>query len=143
VSVEENKAVIDRYREEVFNEKNLLAVDKYVAPNYVRHDPGAPAQVRGPDGVKQLAAGFFAAFPDIHFDAEDVIAEGDMVVQRLTSRGTHQGEFMGIPPTGQQLKVAAIEIFRLVDGKIVEQWVEADYLGLLQQLGVIPPMGGE
>jgi steroid delta-isomerase-like uncharacterized protein len=141
MSMEENRAIVDRYREEVFNEKNLAAIPKYVAPHYVRRDPGAPAEVRGPDGVKQLAAMFFAAFPDIHFDAEDIIAEGDKVVQRLTSRGTHQGEFMGIPPTGKQLTVTAIEIFRLADGQIAEQWVEADYLGLLQQLGVVPPMG--
>ncbi len=141
MSIEENKTIIDHYREEVFNEKNLAAVDKYVAPGYVRHDPGAPVEVRGPEGVKQLAGAFFAAFPDIHFAAEDIIAEGDKVVQRLTSHGTHQGEFMGIPPTGKHLTVTAIEIFRLDDDRIAEQWVEADYLGLMQQLGVIPPMG--
>ena len=141
MSLEENKAIVDRYREEVFNEKTLAATEKYVSPSYVRHDPGAPAEVRGPDGVKQLATMFFAAFPDIHFTAEDIIAEGDLVVQRLTSHGTHQGAFMGIPPTGKSLTVTAIEIFRIAGGKIVEQWVEADYLGLMQQLGVIPPMG--
>ncbi|MFN2154221.1 MAG: ester cyclase [Anaerolineae bacterium] len=141
MSIAENKAIVDRYREEVFNDKDLAAVDKYVAPDYVRHDPGAPVEVRGLEGVKQLAGAFFAAFPDIHFTAEDVIAEGDTVVQRLTSHGTHQGPFMGIPPTGKHLTVTAVEIFRLVEGKIAEQWVEADYLGLMQQLGVIPPMG--
>jgi predicted ester cyclase len=84
---------------------------------------------------------FFTAFPDIHFVAEDCIAKGDLVVQRLTSKGTHKGEFMGIPPTGKSLTVTAIEIFRIAEDKIVEQWVEADYLGLMQQLGVIPLMG--
>ena len=141
MSAQENKMIVDRYREKVFNEKNLAAVERYLAPDYVRQDPGAPAEVHGPDGVKQLVSVFFTAFPDIHFAAEDMIAEGDKVVQRLTSHGTHQGEFMGIPPTDKHVTVTAIEIFRLVDGKIAEQWVEADYLGLMQQLGVIPPMG--
>ena len=82
-----------------------------------------------------------AAFPDMHLTAEDMIAEADKVVQRLTARGTHQGELMDIPPTGRQITVTAIEIFRLAEGKIAEQWVALDNLGLLQQLGVIPPMG--
>ena len=141
MSEKENKAIIDNYREEVFNEKNLDTIEKYVSSSYVRHDPGAPAEVRGPGGVKQLVTMFFAAFPDIHFTAEDIIAEGDLVVQRLISTGTHQGAFMGVPPTGKSLTVTAIEIFRIADGKITEQWVEADYLGMMQQLGIIPPMG--
>ena len=141
MSVKENKAILNGYLEEVFNGKNVDAVDKYVASGYVRHDPVSPPDLRGPEGVKQLVTMFFAAFPDIHFTAEDVIAEGDLVVQRLTTRGTHKGEFMGIPPAGKSLTVTVIEIFRITDGKIVEQWVEADYLGMMQQLGVIPPMG--
>ena len=138
MSTEQNKRIVDRYREQVFNQKDTAAIDTYLASDYVRHDPGAPGQVRGPEGVRQLVSVLFGAFPDIQFTAQDIIAEGDKVVQRLTSRGTHRGEFMGIPPTGKQLDVTAIEIFRLVDGKIAEQWVEADYLGLMQQLGAIP-----
>ena len=141
MSAEKNKAIVSRYREQVFNEGDLAAVGQYLAPDYVRHDPGTPAEVRGPDGVKQLGAAFRTGFPDIHLTAQDEIAEGDKVVQRLTCTGTHKGVFMGIPPTGKQIAVTVIEIFRLVDGKIAEQWVEADYLGLMQQLGVIPPLG--
>lgn len=140
MSEKENKAILNGYLEEVFNGKNLEAVDKYVAPNYIRHDPVSPPELRGPDGVKQLVTMFFAAFPDIHFTVEGVIAEGDLVVQRLTSHGTHQGEFMGVPPTGKSITVTAIEIFRIATGKIAEQWVEADYLSLMQQLGIIPTM---
>ncbi len=79
-----------------------------------------------------------AAFPDLHVTPEDVIAEGDSVVARLTSRGTHQGEFQGIPPTGKQITLTGIEVFRIADGTIAERWGEFDFLGLLQQLGVIP-----
>jgi steroid delta-isomerase-like uncharacterized protein len=142
MSAKENKAIIKQYVDQVFNQGDLAAVDEYVAANYVRHDPGAPIEIRGPAGVRQLAAGFRAGFPDIHITVEEMIAEGDRVAQRLTVRGTHQGEFMGIPPTGKQIEVTAIEIFELVEGKITEQWVEGDYLGLMQQVGVIPPMGG-
>jgi steroid delta-isomerase-like uncharacterized protein len=141
MSEKENKAILKGYLEEVFNGKDTDAIEKYIAPNYVRHDPSAPAEIHGPEGVRQLVTMYFAAFPDIHFTAEETVAEGNLVVQRLTSRGTHQGEFMGIPPTGKALKVTAMEMFRIADGKIVEQWVEADFLGLMQQLGVIPPMG--
>lgn len=88
-----------------------------------------------------IAAAFRAGFPDLRFSAEDMIAEGDEVIQRLVFTGTHRGEFMNMPPTGRQITVTVVEVFRLADGQIVEQWVEADNLGALQQLGVIPPMG--
>ena len=84
----------------------------------------------------------FAAFPDLHSTVEYLIAEGDMVVSRFTMRGTHQGEFIGIPPTGKQVKVTGMVIHRFADGKIVEYWVKWDVLGMMQQLGVIPPPTG-
>ena len=141
MSATDNKAIVSRYREEVWNEGNLDAVDDYIASNYVRHDPGLPEEVSGPEAVKGLVSMYRAAFPDLHLTLEDMFAEGDKVVQRLTGRGTHQGELMGIPPIGKQVTVTMIEIFRLVEGKIAEQWVSLDNLGMLQQLGVIPPMG--
>jgi len=81
------------------------------------------------------------AFPDVHFTIEDQIAEGDRVVTRWTARGTHQGPLVGIPPTSKQVTMSGIAIYRLVDGKIVEQWGVNDMLGLLQQLGVVPILG--
>jgi predicted ester cyclase len=84
---------------------------------------------------------YLTAFPDLHFTVEDIIAEGDKVVTRLTCRGTQQGAFMGIPPTGKQATVTAIDINRFAGGKSVEHWLNMDTLGLLQQLGVIPAPG--
>ena len=80
----------------------------------------------------------FAAFPDLHETVEDIFAEGDKVVTRFTMRGTHQGELMGIPPTGKQVTMTGMTIHRIVSGKIVEDWVVADFLGMMQQLGTIP-----
>jgi predicted ester cyclase len=84
---------------------------------------------------------YLTAFPDLHFTIEDIIAEGDTVVVRQTARGTHQGDLMGIPPTGKQVSGTGITITRVVNGKAVEDWFNGDDLGLLQQLGVVPVPG--
>jgi len=94
--------------------------------------------VRGPAGVKELIAGYRAAFPDIHVTIEDQIADGDLVVSRWSAKGTHQGELMGIPATGKHATVTGITIDRIADGLIVESWNNWDTLGLMQQLGAIP-----
>jgi len=84
----------------------------------------------------------FTAFPDLHGTIEDLIAEGDKVVDRMTCEGTHQGMFMGAPPTGKRVKWSFIDINRIVDGKIVEHWAEVDTMGIMQQLGLVPPPSG-
>ena len=126
-----------RFYDEVFNKKNRAAIDEFIAPNHVDHaaPPGMPG---GLQGVKQTINMYLTAFPDLHFTVEDLIAEGDKVVTRLTVRGTQQGEFMGIPPTGKHATVKAIDINRIVGGKSIEHWLEMDTLGLMQQLGVVP-----
>ena len=126
-----------RFYDEVFNKKNGAAIDEFIAPNHVDHaaPPGMPG---GLQGVKQTINMYLTAFPDLHFTVEDLIAEGDKVVTRLTVRGTQQGEFMGIPPTGKHATVKAIDINRIVGGKSIEHWLEMDTLGLMQQLGVVP-----
>jgi predicted ester cyclase len=86
---------------------------------------------------------FRAAFPDGSMTIEDMIAEGDKVVTRKSYRGTHQGEFLSIPPTGRQIRVGLIDIMRIVDGKVVEHWNVGDDLGMLQQLGALPALGKE
>jgi steroid delta-isomerase-like uncharacterized protein len=86
-----------------------------------------------------MGAAFFAAFPGLHISIEDVIAQGDKVAVRITWQGTHQGEFMGIPPTGKPVTVTGINLYRVANGKIVEEWWQEDILGLMQQLGVLPP----
>lgn len=139
MSVEENKALVRRWVD-VWNTGNLDAVGESVTPDYVRHDPNSP-EVRGPDAERQLVAMYLAAFPDLHFTVEDLVAEGGTVAARMTVRGTHRGELLGIPPTGRQVTIVAIELYRLAGGRIAEQWITMDTLGLLQQLGAIPVHG--
>jgi predicted ester cyclase len=136
MSAEENKALDRRYVEEALNQGNVDVIDEIMAPEYVGHVASSPPMNR--KGDKQFIHMLHAAFPDIHFTLEDQIAEGDMVVHRLTAHGTHQGEFNGIPPTGKQATVTAININRFAGGKVVEAWASFDMLGLLQQLGAIP-----
>jgi steroid delta-isomerase-like uncharacterized protein len=142
VQPEENKAVVRRFLKEIFGGGNLELVDEIFALDYVLHDPSVPEEVSGPESMKRYISMYRAAFPDTSFSVEDQIAEGDRVVTRWTGRGTHQGELMGIPPTGEQVTVAGIEADRVADGKIQETWVSYDALGMMQQLGVVPRQGG-
>jgi steroid delta-isomerase-like uncharacterized protein len=140
MSTEDNKAIVLRNYEEL-NKGNLGIVDELYATNYVGHTAGLPEPVRGREALKPLLAAYFTAFPDLHETPEDLIAEGDKVAIRVTYRGTHKGDFQGLPPTGRQVQFTSIDIYRLAGGKIVEQWVEFDGPGMLQQLGVIPGVG--
>ena len=140
MSTEDNKAVVRRFYEEVMNQRKRAVLDEVFDPNLVDHfaPPGTPG---GLEGARQTLGMFLSAFPDLHFTVEDLIAEGDKVVARATMSGTQQGAFMGIPPTGKRVTMTGIDINRFVGGKSVEHWVEMDTLGLMQQLGVIPPSG--
>jgi steroid delta-isomerase-like uncharacterized protein len=140
MSTEQNKAMDRRVYEEVWNGGNLAVIDELVAANYVDHDQEPPGALEGVEGLKQSVTMYRTAFPDVHFTVEDQIAEGDRVVTRWTARGTHQGAFMGIPPTGKQAMVTGISITRVASGKVVEGWTNFDALGLLQQLGAVPPL---
>lgn len=126
-----------RLYEEVFNKKNVAAIDDCFAPNVIDHSlpPGVPG---GIEGARQTITMFLAAFPDLNLTLEDMIAEGDMVVARWTLRGTHQGASLGMPPTGKQVTMPGISILRLESGRAVETWVVFDQLGMLQQLGLAP-----
>ncbi len=134
---EQNKKLMRRIFDEVWNQGNLETIDEIFSPDFVTHflPPGTPP---GRDGIRQYISMYRAAFPDVHVDVEDQIAEGDRVVTRTTIRGTHKGTFMGVPATGKKIQVSAIIITRFEDGKNVESWVEQDRLGLMQQLGVVP-----
>jgi steroid delta-isomerase-like uncharacterized protein len=138
MSTEENKALIRHLVEET-NKHNVNKADEMFAPDVVGHFPGLPP-VQGLDACKQLVSGMLTAFPDLQLTVEDLIAEGDKVVFRETWRGTHQGAFQGIPPTGKQVTFTGMAICRIVGGKIAEEWAVHDDLGLLQQLGAIPQM---
>ncbi len=141
MSAEDNKALLRRFNEEAFNKRNLAAVDALIAPHQIDHSlpPGLP---RTREGTRQAIRMTLTAFPDLNVVVEDIIAEGDKVVTRYTTRGTQQGFFGGLPPTGKQVAVPGMVIARIADGKIVEQWGLDDRLDMLQQLGVIPALFG-
>jgi steroid delta-isomerase-like uncharacterized protein len=133
---EANKTVMRQFFEEVYNRGNQSYMDEMSRPDFVSHDRGNPTHDR--EGVKQIVTAIRSAFPDVHFTADDVLAEGDKVVARFTMVGTHKGEFMGIPATNRPIVVTGIDIVRFVDGKAVEHWHEWSGMELLQQLGVLP-----
>lgn len=137
----ENKNIGRRFIEEGFNRGNLAAADEIIAANFTNHDPGTPELPSGPDGYKQLVSTYRAAYPDLHLTVDDVLAEGDKVVVRWTARGTNNGELMGMPPTGKQVTTTGISILAIAGGKVTEQRVNWDTLGMLQQLGVVPTPG--
>jgi steroid delta-isomerase-like uncharacterized protein len=139
MSIEENKALIRRLTQ-AQDAGDLAALDGLYAPDVVGHG-GPPGIPEGLAGVKQFIAMLRAAFPDARTAVEDLVAEGDRVATRWTGTGTNSGSFMGLPPSGKRTTVTGIDIYRIADGKVVEHWSEWDALGLMQQLGVIPPSG--
>ena len=140
MSVEENKALVRRLFEESWNKGNLEVSDELISSDCVLHYRGTVFPVNG-DAGKAIVAAWRTAFPDFQFFFEDCIAEGDRVVLRIPFRATHRGEFFGIAPTGKQINVTEMLIARIKDGKVVEMWEEYDQLGMLQQLGAVPPPG--
>jgi steroid delta-isomerase-like uncharacterized protein len=134
MSIEDNKAIVRLTAEEVWSKGNLAIVDEIYAPDFVCHFIVGP-EWKGPDGVKNNVQQHRTSFPDWNEQIEDIIAEGEKVVIRFTSRGTHEGEFEGIPPTGNQVTIAEVAIYRIADGKIAEQWGFPDIMGLLRQVG--------
>jgi predicted ester cyclase len=137
MSTDENKALVRRFFEAVFEEKRLERTDELFAPDYLDHG-GLPGQAPGLDGAKQKWAMYLAGMPDLHVPIDDLVAEGDKVVVCFTVEGTHGGELLGLPPTGRRLRATGISILRLAEGRIAENEEEGDRLGLLQQLGAIP-----
>jgi steroid delta-isomerase-like uncharacterized protein len=137
MSAEENKAFVRRFIEEAWDRGNLSVVDEVVAEDFAYHGspPGIPATR---EGFRQVIALSREAFPDLSLEIEDVVAEGDRVAVRYTMRGTHPGDLMGIPPSGEQVSVPGIVILRVADGKLTDRWENADELGMMQQLGVVP-----
>jgi steroid delta-isomerase-like uncharacterized protein len=133
-----NKDLIQAFTDDFWNKQNIAAFDKYFTADYISHYPHG--DLNG-EQVLGLCQAYFTAFPDLHITTDDLIAEGDKVVKVWTANCTNKGEFMGIPATGKRIVVTGIEVFRIVDGKIAENWVSMDNLGMMQQLGVIPPMG--
>lgn len=136
MSLEGNKHIVRRYQE-IYNSNNLDALHEVVKEDFLtpRMLPGMPP---GLEGAKQLHQATLLGMPDWRTDIEDLIAEGNKVVARITITGTHTGDFFGIPATGRKIRISGIYIARIANGKIVEHWGEEDSLGLMQQLGAIP-----
>ena len=136
----DTKAIARRFLEEAFNSGNLDVVDELVAPEFVNHDAALPEPGVGIEAAKASITGYREAFPDLRLTIEEQLAEGEYVTTRWSARGTHQGNLMGMTPTGKQATVTGITIDRIVDGRFVESWTNWDTLGLMQQLGVIPAL---
>lgn len=136
-TTEQNKITVRDFIDGLFTKGDLGAVDTYLADDFINHDPpfGVSADR---EGMRTAAATMRAGFSDWHSELHELIAEGDLVVERFTAGGTQTGEVMGVPPTGREVSLPGINIFRLRDGRIVERWGRLDELGFLRQLGVVP-----
>ncbi len=135
---DDTKRIARRIIDEAFNSGRLEVADELIASGWIEHDPAIPDPVTGPEGFKRVTGGYRAAFPDLNVTIEHQCAEGDTVCTRWTARGTHQGEFWGVAPTGREVTVSGITMDRIQDGRMVESWTNWDTLGLLQQLGAVP-----
>jgi predicted ester cyclase len=128
---------VRRYVEEFVDRSNFDLSEEIFAPNFVRYDAG-PDQGSRVEDLKHFFAMLHSGFPGFQSTIEDLLSEGDKVALRFTFRGIHQGEFMGIAPTGKEVTMSGIEILRIADGKLVEMWNQEDVLGMMRQLGAIP-----
>jgi steroid delta-isomerase-like uncharacterized protein len=132
-----NKELMRQFYEEVINAGNIDLIDELLSDDFVEHEE-FPGITPDREGVKQFFRMFKQAFPDGTMTPEDMIAEGDLVAARATIRGTHQGEFMGVPATGKQIDVTAVEIVQFADGKATAHWGVTDAMGMMMQLGAMP-----
>jgi steroid delta-isomerase-like uncharacterized protein len=135
MSLDENKALVRGFYEEVWNKGNLDVAEEVFASDYVRHDLRPTTAAPGPEGQKQIAAVFRAAFPDLRFDVEIVLGDGEYVAARWTASGTHTGSWGDVEPTGQFVTFSGVNIFRFEQGLVAEIWNHRDDLGLREQLG--------
>jgi steroid delta-isomerase-like uncharacterized protein len=137
VATKENKDTVLRFWQEVFNGRKLELIDNLFTDDYIYH--GAAGQdVRGREGLKQFLTIYFNAFPDLHAEVEDVFGEGDKILSRAMCRGTHQGNLMGMPPTGKQVAIRVICADRLAGQRVAESFELPDLFGMMQQLGAMP-----
>ena len=140
MTIEQNKAIAQRFIQEVFVRQDERAADELTSPDFVPHSwPGVEP---GVESLKQAQGRVSAGLEDARMTIEDVIAEGDKVVVRLTSHGRHAGDFMGMPASGKEYDISEIHIFRIAGGKVVEHWRDADMLGMLRQIGAFPSSAG-
>ena len=139
---EENKAVVRRFLEEVWNNGNLDVIDELISEDHVNHDPAQAGSPGGREGMRAFVQMYRSAYPDTHIEMGELVAEGDLVAGPWTATGTHRGELMGIPPTGRSITVTGMGMDRVRNGQIVESWANYDSLGMLTQIGAIPAPEG-
>jgi steroid delta-isomerase-like uncharacterized protein len=138
---EANKATARRFYDEFLNKGDTSVVDAVCTPNVVIHAPPSPPGIApGTEGLKQMIGMYRTAFPDFHVTVDEMVSEGDVVVVRMTFQGTHTGDLMGIPPTGNKINIQGVDFLRFVGGKAAEVWHHEEELLMWQQLGVAPPM---
>ena len=143
-STEANRRIAHRVLEEIWGGGRIELIDELYAPGYVDHAPRGPEAeiVRGPQGLKEAVTLFRSAFPDLEYTVEETMAERDLTLARFSARGTLRGEFLGVAPTGREVRYTGTDINRITDGVIVESWVHYDALGLLEQVGLVEPVPG-
>jgi steroid delta-isomerase-like uncharacterized protein len=139
-ATEVNVGLVERGIREILNRGNYAVADELFASDFLFHTPVQQEPFRGPAGFKQYVSTIRAAFPDITFTIEDIFGVGDRVVARWSARLTHRGEFFGLPPTQKQATLTGIHVYRCSGGRIAEEWQELSALGLMQQLGALPPV---
>jgi predicted ester cyclase len=132
--LEQNKTIYRRFLQKVFNEGQLNNLGEFLSKSYVVHDapPGTPT---GWEAIKHIVTMFRTAFPDLHITIDELVAEGDKVCARATTRGTHQGPIFGIPPTGKPVEMTGLTMVTISNGCLIESWVKNDVMGLMKQLG--------
>lgn len=133
-----NKQLVEDFIQDLFTKGDLDAVDRYLTPDFVNHDLPFPGVPDGAEGMRVAARIVRKAVPDWHSDLEQLVAEGDTVVEVFTASGTHRDELMGVPGTGKTISLRGINVFRVEGDRIAERWARLDDLGLLQQLGLAP-----
>jgi len=136
-----NKAIVQRLYQEVWNERKLDVIKAIISPSHALQSPNISGSSIGPEAYKRNVLAFLAGFPDLRLTIEDTIAEKDKVVACWTISGTHKGDYMGVPATNKKILVDGITIHNIANGKIMDSYSNWDALGMMQQLGVVPPLG--
>jgi steroid delta-isomerase-like uncharacterized protein len=137
----DNKAIVRRLYEEVWNKRKLEVINEIISPSHAIQAPNNSGSSIGPEAYKRNVLLFFAGYPDLHWTIEDTIAEKDKVVACWTISGTHKGDYMGVPATNKKVSVDGITIHHIANGKIMDSYVSWDIWGMMQQLGVVPASG--
>lgn len=134
--VEANKALVRRYTDGVFTNHDYDVVDETLADDVVSHNPALPMEITSAAEFKESVWMIHTAFPDFEASIADIVAEGNRVVTRTIERGTHEGAFAGIEPTGRSVEIQGLNLYRIDDGEIAEMWIQVDQMGLQEQLGI-------